>query len=170
MEVGAQLLIRSARGIRSHGRGPRFLDHARPGTRPGRSGARRRAPGSATQQARLSGLGFSDRSGNGLVARSRVRILHDELPQPGGDDLQASTPLPSPDALSKGRIDLAFMRPEVGVPDLAFRVATRDAAGCGLYRAIIGSPHTTRSTCMTVVGETFISVSAHRAYLASRHR
>jgi LysR family hca operon transcriptional activator len=86
-----------------------------------------------------------------------MRILHDELPNLEVTISSQYSPALA-DALSKGRIDLAFMRPEVGVPDLAFRVATRER-----LVAVLPSDHRLAAhdaiDVHDIVGETFISVS-----------
>ena len=55
-----------------------------------------------------------------------MRILHDELP---AIDVTVSSHY-SPDladALMRGRLDVAFMRREAGLPDLEFRQVAREA-------------------------------------------
>jgi LysR family hca operon transcriptional activator len=86
-----------------------------------------------------------------------MRILHDELP-----NLQVTISSQySPDladALVRGKLDVAFMRPEAQAPDLIFKVVTREPLVVILpsdhrlaaFEAI--DPH-------DVAGETFISVS-----------
>jgi LysR family transcriptional regulator, hca operon transcriptional activator len=155
-EVGAQLLIRSARGIDLTAAGRVFLDHARLAlaqVEAAREGARR-----AAQPSKPSfGLGFLTGQEMDWLPEA-MRILHDELPNLDVTISSQYSPALA-DALSKGRIDLAFMRREVGVPDLAFRVATRES----LVVVLPGDHRLAARDAIglrDLVGETFISVSS----------
>jgi LysR family hca operon transcriptional activator len=117
-EVGAQLLTRSAKGVELTPAGRAFLDHARLAlaqVEAAVAAARR-----ASQPAKASFvLGFLTGQEMDWLPDA-MRILHDELP--AIDVTVSSQHSPDlADALVRGRLDLAFMRPEVGLPDLEFR-------------------------------------------------
>jgi len=154
-EVGTQLMVRSARGIELTAAGRVFLDHARLAlaqVEAGREGARRAADPAKPSFA----LGFLTGQEMNWLPEA-MRILHDELP-----NLQvtiASQYSPDlADALIRGKLDLAFMRPEAQAPDLVFKVVIKEPLVVILpsdhrlaaHEAI--DPHDVR-------GETFISVS-----------
>ena len=67
-----------------------------------------------------------------------MRILHDELPNMEVTVSSQYSPQLA-DALTRGKLDVAFMRPEAQTPDLAYRLITRSrwSPSC---RAIIVSP------------------------------
>jgi LysR family hca operon transcriptional activator len=108
-EVGAQLITRSVHGIELTPAGRAFLDHARLAVtqaEAGKEAARRAAdPGKANLA-----LGFLSGTEMDLLPRV-MRILQDELPN---IEVRLSSDY-SPrlaDALTKDRLDAAFMRPE----------------------------------------------------------
>jgi len=154
-EVGTQLLVRSARGIELTAAGKIFLDHARLAlaqVEAGREGARRAAEPSKPSFA----LGFL--TGQEMTwLPEAMRILHDELPNMQVTISSQYSP-DLADALIKGKLDMAFMRPEARAPNLVFKVVTKESLVVILpsdhrlaaYEAI--DPH-------DVAGETFISVS-----------
>src|SRR2546426_5588016 len=122
-QVGAQLLIRSAQGVYLTAAGRAFLDHARLALSQveAASAAARRAAQPGKQS---FALGFLTGQEMDWLPEA-MRILRDELPN---IEVTVCSQY-SPDlaaALVKGRIDLAFMRPEAQAPDLAFRVVTRE--------------------------------------------
>jgi LysR family transcriptional regulator, hca operon transcriptional activator len=86
-----------------------------------------------------------------------MRILHDELPNIQVTISSQYSP-DLADALLRGKLDVAFMRPEARAPDLVFKVVTREPLVAILpsdhrlaaYEAV--DPH-------DIAGETFISVS-----------
>jgi LysR family transcriptional regulator, hca operon transcriptional activator len=122
-EVGAQLLTRRARGIELTPAGQAFLGHAR---------SVLSQVGAAAEAARrivhpvkpCFAMGFL--TGEELTwMPDAVRILRDELP---GIDVMISSqysPLLA-DGLSKGKIDVAFLRQETGMPDLAFHLLVKE--------------------------------------------
>ncbi len=123
-EVGAQLLIRSAKGVGLTPAGRAFLDHARLAlAQVEAAGAAARR---ASQPAKASfALGFLTGQEMDWLPDA-MRILHDELP---AIDVTVSSHY-SPDladALMRGRLDVAFMRREAGLPDLEFRQVAREA-------------------------------------------
>ena len=154
-DVGTQLMVRSARGIELTAAGRVFLDHARLAlaqVEAGREGARRAADPAKASFA----LGFLTGQEMNWLPEA-MRILHDELP-----NLQVTISSQySPDladALIRGKLDVAFMRPEAQAPDLVFRVVIKEP-----LVVILPSDHRLAASEAIdphdVAGETFISVS-----------
>jgi LysR family hca operon transcriptional activator len=122
-EVGAQLLTRSAKGVELTAAGRAFLDHARLAL------AQVEAAGAAAlraaQPAKASfAVGFLTGQEMDWLPEA-LRILHDDLPN---IDVTVSSHY-SPDlanALRRGKLDLAFMRREANMPDLEYRLVTRE--------------------------------------------
>ena len=117
-EVGTQLIIRSVHGIKLTAAGRAFLDHARLAVT--QAEAAKEAARRAAQPAKPSlALGFL--SGTEMDFLPKVmRILHDELPN---IEVKLSSDY-SPrlaDALMKGRLDAAFMRPEPHAGGLVYK-------------------------------------------------
>lgn len=117
-EVGTPLLIRSARGIALTDAGRAFLDHARLALAQveAASQAARRAASPAKPSFAIGFL--TGQEMDWLPAA--MRILRDELPR---IEVTVSSQY-SPElaqALQSGKLDLAFLRPEPGLPDLIFR-------------------------------------------------
>src|SRR5882724_461290 len=122
-ELGVQLLARRARGIELTPAGRTFLDHARlvlSEVDAASEAARRVAHPSKP----CFTIGFL--TGHELRwMPEALRILRDELPN---IDVMVSSQY-SPqlaDGLSKGTIDVAFLRRERGVPELAYRVLVKE--------------------------------------------
>lgn len=118
-EVGAQLLTRSARGIELTAAGRAFLDHARLALAQAQAAVE--AARRAVQPAKPSfALGFlTGQEMDWLPAA--MHILKDELPN---IDVTVSSDY-SPrlaDDLTRGKLDLGFLRPEPQMPDLAYKV------------------------------------------------
>ena len=154
-EVGAQLMVRSARGIELTAAGRAFLDYARLAL------AQVEAAGEAARRAAEPtkpsfALGFLTGQEMNWLPEA-MRILHDELPNIQVTISSQYSP-DLADALMRGKLDVAFMRPEAQAPDLVFKVVTREPLVVILpsdhrlaaYEAI--DPH-------DIAGETFISVS-----------
>jgi LysR family hca operon transcriptional activator len=86
-----------------------------------------------------------------------MRILHDDLPNMEVTVSSQYSPQLA-DALMRGKVDVAFMRPEAQTPDLAYRLITKEP-----LVAVLPSDHRL-AACEAmdphdIVGETFISVS-----------
>lgn len=118
-EVGTELFSRSVKGVELTPAGRAFLDHARLAlaqVEAAVSAARR-----ASEPARASfALGFLTGMEMEWLPQA-MRILRDELPN---IDVTISSQY-SPDladALMRGKLDLAFMRRETGMPDLEYRL------------------------------------------------
>lgn len=154
-EVGAQLLVRSARGVELTQCGRAFLDHARLALVQVEA-----AVEAARRVAKLAkptfALGFLTGQEMDWLPEA-MRILRDELPN---IDLSISSQY-SPDlaqGLLRGRLDLAFMRPEAQMPDLDYRVVVEEPL-------IVAMPSDHRLTSQDAValqdiaGETFIGMS-----------
>jgi LysR family transcriptional regulator, hca operon transcriptional activator len=159
LELGVQLLIRGPRGIELTAAGRVFLDHARIAllqVEAAGEAARR-----AAQPARTSfAIGFlTGYEMDWLPAI--MEILHTELPSTevvihsqDSPDLAAG--------LIRGKIDLAFLRPEKQAPGLKFRPLRKDPLIVLMSRdhalAARNSIHP-----QDIAGEVFIGVSATRA-------
>jgi LysR family transcriptional regulator, hca operon transcriptional activator len=154
-EVGAQLLIRSARGVELTQSGRAFLDHARLAlvqVEAAVEAARR-----AVQLTKPTfALGFLTGQEMDWLPEA-MRILRDELPN---IEVKVSSQS-SPDlaqALLRGKLDLAFMRPETQMPDLDYEVIVKEPLIVALP-----SDHRLASqdaiALQDIVGETFIGLS-----------
>ena len=154
-EVGAQLMIRSARGIELTAAGRVFLDHARLALAQVETAAE--AARRAAQPAKPSfALGFLTGQEMDWLPEA-IRILRDELPN---IEITISSQY-SPDlasALVRGKLDVAFLRPEAQAADLIFKVVSKEP-----LVAVLPSDHHLASheaiTPRELAGETFISVS-----------
>ena len=121
-EVGAQLLVRSARGVALTEAGRAFLDHARLALSQTEAAVEAARRVSQPAKAKFA-LGFL--TGQEMDWMPEVmKLLKDELPN---IDVTVSSDY-SPklaDALMRGRLDLAFLRAEPGMPGLEYKtVAT----------------------------------------------
>jgi LysR family hca operon transcriptional activator len=122
-EIGVPLLVRSALGVALTDSGRAFLDHARLAlvqVEAATEAARRAAhPAKPT-----FALGFLTGQEMDWLPEA-MRILRDELPN---IEISISSQY-SPDlaqALLRGKLDLAFMRPEAGLPDLDYTVIVKE--------------------------------------------
>ncbi len=119
VEVGAELMTRSTRGIELTAAGRVFLDHARLAlaqVEAAASAARR----AAHPEQRTLALGFlSGCEPEWLPAV--MHVLRDELRKIEVTISSKHSPQLADD-LSSGRLDAAFMRAEVGHPDLGYKV------------------------------------------------
>src|SRR3979490_1208459 len=122
-QVGAELLSRSVHGVELTAAGKAFLDHARLALAQVDAAveAARRAAEPSNQS---FALGFLTGQEMDWLPEA-MRILHDELPNM---DVTVSSKY-SPqlaDALTRGKLDIAFMRPEAQIPDLTYRLVTKE--------------------------------------------
>jgi LysR family transcriptional regulator, hca operon transcriptional activator len=122
-EVGVQLLVRSARGVELTDSGRAFLDHARLALAQAEAAieAARRVAHPAKP---IFALGFLTGQEVDWLPEA-MRILRDELPN---IEVSVSSQY-SPDlaqALLRGKLDLAFMRPEAHMPDLDYTVIVKE--------------------------------------------
>jgi LysR family transcriptional regulator, hca operon transcriptional activator len=122
-EVGAQLFVRSVRGVELTQSGRAFLDHARLALVQVEAAveAARRAAQPAKQ---TLALGFLTGQEMDWLPEA-MRILRDELPN---IEVNVSSQY-SPDlaqGLLRGKLDLAFMRREAQMPDLEYRVVVKE--------------------------------------------
>jgi LysR family hca operon transcriptional activator len=155
-EVGAPLLLRSARGVELTQSGRAFLDHARLAlvqVEAAVEAARRVAPPVKPTFA----LGFLTGQEMDWLPEA-MRILRDELPN---IEVSVSSQY-SPDlaqGLLRGKLDLAFMRPEAQMADLEYRLVVKEAL-------IVAMPSDHRLASQDTIaladiaGETFIGMSS----------
>jgi LysR family hca operon transcriptional activator len=154
-EVGTQLLVRRARGIELTAAGRAFLDHARlvlSQVEAATEAARRVAHPSKPHFV----MGFL--TGHELTwMPETLRILRDELASVDVTISSQYSPLLA-DGLSKGKIDVAFLRRERGVPDVAFRILVKEP-----LMVILPSDHRLAArkaiSPRDLMGETFVTVS-----------
>jgi LysR family hca operon transcriptional activator len=154
-ELGVQLLTRRARGIELTPAGRAFLDHAR---------LVLSQVGAASEAARRAAhpskpcftMGFL--TGHELKwMPEALRILRDELPNVDVMVSSQYSPLLA-DGLLKGKIDVAFLRREKGLPELAYRVLVKEP-----LMVVLPSDHRLAALKSIpprdLVGETFVAVS-----------
>jgi LysR family transcriptional regulator, hca operon transcriptional activator len=122
-EVGAPLITRSARGIKLTAPGQAFLDHARQALAQvdmAIEAARRAARPSKMQFA----LGFLTGQEMDWLPEA-MHILKGDLCNI--DVIVSSQYSPElAEGLLRGRLDVAFLRPEPGLPDLEYKLVTRE--------------------------------------------
>ena len=151
-EVGVQLMSRSVHGIELTAAGRAFLDHARLALT--QADAAKEAARRAAQPAKPTfALGFvTGKEINWLP--EAMRILHDELPNIEVTVSSQNSP-DLADALMRGRLDAAFMRPEQRGDELIYRTVTTEP-----FVVILSSDHrlAVRDAVelREIVGETFI--------------
>src|SRR5947209_14580362 len=122
-EVGAQLMIRSAHGIELTAAGRVFLDHARLALAQV-DAAREAARRAATPAKPSFALGFLTGKEIDWLPEA-IRLLRDELPN---IEITVSSQY-SPDladALTRGKLDVAFLRQETRATDLTFKVVATE--------------------------------------------
>lgn len=155
LEVGVPLMTRSARGIELTAAGRAFLDHARLAL--SQVEAAGEAARRAAQPAKASFvMGFLTGHEVEWLAEA-MRVLRDELPNV--DVIISSDTSPQlAAALLRGKIDVAFMRLEEEMPDLAFKPLIKEP-----LVVVLPSDHRLSAQkavgLQHIVGETFISVS-----------
>jgi LysR family hca operon transcriptional activator len=154
-EVGVPLMVRSARGIELTPAGRVFLDQARLAL------AQVEAAGEAARRAAAPakpsfGLGFLTGQEMDWLPEA-MRILRDELPNMEVTVSSQYSPQLA-DALTRGKLDVAFMRREAQTPDLAYRLVTKEP-----LVVVLPSDHRLAARDAIdphdIVGETFVSVS-----------
>jgi LysR family hca operon transcriptional activator len=154
-EVGVQLMVRSARGIALTAAGRVFLDHARLAL------AQVEAAGEAARRAaepakQSFALGFLTGQEMDWLPEA-MRILRDDLPNIEVTVSSQYSPQLA-DALTRGKLDVAFLRPEPNVVGLTFKTVTKEP----LVVIMPGDHHLASHEAIRVqeiVGETFIGVS-----------
>src|SRR6202040_85986 len=157
-EVGAQLLARRARGIELTPAGRAFLEHARVALSQveAATGAARRVAHPAKP---CFVMGFLTNHELTWMPEA-FRILRDELPN---IDIMISSQYSPPlaNALLKGTVDAAFLRPERGLPELGYRHLVKEP-----LVVVLPSDHRLAAlkaiSPADLVGETFVTV-AHSA-------
>jgi LysR family hca operon transcriptional activator len=155
-EVGVQLLIRSARGVELTAAGRAFLDHARMALVQAETAteAARRAAHPATP---VFALGFLTGQEMDWLPEA-MHVLRDVLPEIEVTVSSQYSPLLA-DALTKGKLDLAFMRAEPDMPDLTYQLIAKEP-----LVAVLPSDHRLAALAeidpRELVGETFITVSS----------
>jgi LysR family hca operon transcriptional activator len=155
-EVGVQLLIRHARGIQLTAAGRAFLDHAR--TALAQAEAATEAARRAAYPAKPTfALGFLTGQEMDWLPKA-MNVLRDELPKIEVTVLSQYSPLLA-EALTRGKLDLAFMRAEPNMPGLAYQLVTKE-------RLVVVMPSDHRLASLDEVdprelaGENFITVSS----------
>src|ERR1700676_2884866 len=154
-EIGAQLITRTARGIELTPAGRAFLDHARLVL--SQVDAAAQAARNVAHPAKpCFVMGFLTGHESTWMPEA-MQILRDELPN---IDVMISSQY-SPqlaNALLKGTVDAAFLRRERGLPELAYRVLTKEP-----LVVVLPSDHRLAAlkaiSPRDLVGETFVSVS-----------
>lgn len=155
VEVGVELLSRSARGVELTAAGRAFLDHARLALTQV-DAARDAARKAALPAVQTFAMGFLTGQEMDWLPEA-MRILRDELPN---IEVTVCSQY-SPDlagALMRGKLDLAFLRPELHVADLTFKTVIKEP-----LIVVMPSDHRLASheaiSVQEIVGETFIAVS-----------
>jgi LysR family hca operon transcriptional activator len=163
IEVGAELMTRSAHGIELTAAGKVFLDHARLALAQveAATAAARRA---AHPEARTLALGFlSGCEPEWLPAA--MHILREELPKIEVTISSKHSPQLA-DGLATGKLDAAFLRAEEQYPDLVYKVLIREP-----LIAVLPSDHRLASretvSLQDLVGETFIGKADQAPVLRS---
>ena len=162
-EVGAKLMTRSARGIELTAAGKTFLDHARLALAQVEAAAAsaRRA---AHPEQRTLALGFLSGCEPEWLPGA-MHVLREELPQIEVTISSKHSPQLA-DGLATGKLDAAFMRPEEGYPDLAYKVLISEP-----LIGVLPSDHRLASHAAIsprdLAGETFIGMADQAPVLRS---
>jgi LysR family hca operon transcriptional activator len=154
-EVGAQLFVRTVRGIELTPAGRAFLDHARLAL--SQVEAAGEAARRAAQPAKASFvMGFLTGTEMDWFTEA-VRLLRDELPSIEVTLVSQTSPeLAS--GLLRGKVDVAFLRPEPDLPDLTFKHLTSEPLVVVLSRDHRLAAREVISP-RDIEGETFVNVS-----------
>ena len=155
-EVGVQLLVRSVQGVELTAAGRAFLEHA------GLALSQVEAAGEAARRAAHPAkasfvMGFLTGTEMDWFTEA-VRLLRDELPSI--EVLLVSQTSPElVSALLRGKVDVAFLRPEPEMPDLVFKHLTSEP-----LVVVLPSDHRLATldaiSPQDIVGETFVNVSS----------
>src|SRR5437763_11131260 len=155
MEVGAQLLVRSVRGVELTAAGRAFLDHARLAL--SQVEAAGEAARRAAQPAKASFvMGFLTGTEIDWFPEA-VRLLRDQLPSIEVILVSRTSPELA-GALLRGKVDVAFLRPEPDIPELACTHLTSEPL-------VVVLPSDHRLAVLEAIGprdiesETFVNVS-----------
>jgi len=154
-EVGARLLTRSARGVELTPAGKAFLEHAQLALDQAKAAvaAARRA---ATPAKPSFALGFLTGQEMDWLPEA-MQTLKDVLPE---IEVTVSSDYSRPlaQALTRGALDLAFLRPEPDMPDLEYRLVVREP-----LVAVMRSDHRLAGREVVAIeefkGETFLGMS-----------
>ena len=164
LEVGAELMTRSARGITLTAAGQAFLDHARLAlaqVEAAASAARR----AAHPEQRTLALGFLSGVEPAWLP-SAMHVMRQELPSIEITISSNHSPRLA-HALASGELDAAFLRSEAGYPDLVYHVLATEP-----LIAVLPSDHRLASheaiDPRDLVGETFIGMADQSPVLRSR--
>jgi LysR family transcriptional regulator, hca operon transcriptional activator len=155
-EVGVQLMTRNVRGIELTAAGRAFLDHARLALAQVEA-ARNAARHAARPAKTIFALGFLTGQEMDWLPEA-MHILRDELPNIEVTVSSQYSPALA-ESLVRGNLDLAFLRPEPGRPDLQYRTVTTEPL-------VVLMPSDHRLAANEVInprelaGETFIGMSA----------
>jgi LysR family hca operon transcriptional activator len=154
-EVGAQLLVRSVQGVELTPAGRAFLDHARLAL--SQVEAASEAARRAAQPAKASFvMGFLTGTEMDWFGEA-VRLIHDELPSIEVILVSQTSPELA-GGLLRGKVDVAFLRPEPDIPDLKFKHLTSEPI-------VVVLPRNHRLAAREAIsprdieGETFVNVS-----------
>ena len=155
LEVGAELLTRSARGVELTAAGRVFLDHARLALAQAEA-AKEAARRAADPHKMTFAVGFL--SGHELEwLPEAMRVLRDELPSIEVTISSNHSPALA-DALVRGKLDIAFLRPENDTPDLAYKLLRQEP-----LVVVMPSDHRLASqdaiAPQDLAGETFLGMS-----------
>ena len=122
-EVGVELLLRSTHGTELTAAGRAFLDHAR--TALAQAEAGREAARKAAHPAKSTfALGFLTGQEMDWLPEA-INILSEELPKTDVTVLSKPSPWLA-EALTRGKLDLAFMRAEPDMPGLAYKFVAKE--------------------------------------------
>jgi len=154
-EVGVPLLTRSVHGVELTAAGKAFLDHARLALAQVEA-AREAARRAAHPEKPTFALGFLTGQEMDWLPEA-MHILRDALPHIDVTVTSEYSPVLA-DALTRGRLDLAFMRREANAADLVFRTVTQEP-----LMAVLPSDHPLAPResieLKEIAGEPFVSVS-----------
>ena len=123
-EVGVPLLTRSVHGVELTAAGQVFLDHARLALTQAEAAIEAARRVAQPEKSRFA-LGFLTGQEIDWLPEA-MRILRDELPNIEVAVTSDYSPVLA-ESLTRGKLDLAFMRREAGTADLSYKVVTQEA-------------------------------------------